>query len=104
MNEFHVPLLKYPKLPEGQHAFEITDPAVACAVARCWLGRQANPLLKLAGVHPVLCGWCDYPLDLLICSLNDFWALEDNWKSIRDFGRMSRAVQENLVKRAAHET
>jgi hypothetical protein len=60
----------------------IRDPAIASAAAKCWLARwHKGAGAKMAGIsissfHPQDCGFCEYPTDKLIESVDEFveWA------------------------------
>lgn len=100
MNQWQPPLLVDPILPEGQHAFEITDPAVAAAVAQCWLARSDKNTVQIRLDHGS-CDWCDFPLDVLMVSLNDFWRDDDTHIREREFRGLPKVVQRRLVEEAA---
>jgi len=60
----------------------IRDPAIASAAAKCWLARwYKGKGMKAIGIpitsfHPQDCGFCEYPVDKLIESVDEFvkWA------------------------------
>ena len=61
------------KLGDGRPALADDDPAVMAAIGRCAASRvrwQWTPGLSGGGaVHPARCGWCDYPLPMLLTAL-----------------------------------
>jgi hypothetical protein len=58
----------------------IRDPAIAVAAAKCWLarwngGRGARVAgLNMTTFHPEECGFCEYPVDRLMASIEHFVA------------------------------
>ena len=60
----------------------IRDPAIASAAAKCWLARwHKGQGMRVMGIpitsfHPQDCGFCEYPVDKLIESVDEFvkWA------------------------------
>ena len=60
----------------------IRDPAIASAAAKCWLARWhkgsgARTIgIPITSFHPQDCGFCEYPQDKLVESVDEFikWA------------------------------
>ena len=56
----------------------IRDPAIASAAAKCWLARWhkgsgARTIgIPITSFHPQDCGFCEYPTDKLIESVDEF--------------------------------
>lgn len=99
MNTFRPPQLR---TIVGAKPFLVTDPAVASAIAQCWLHRSEGMPLSVKLNHET-CDWCSYPLDVLMNSLNDFWRDDDAEYRERDFRALPKAVQRRLVEEAGHE-
>lgn len=68
---------------EGRGRMTVRDPAMAIAMAKCWLaswmppGAEAFGLPPESSFHPDACGFCDMPRDLLVQMLEEFqtWSL-----------------------------
>ena len=99
MNTYRTPPLQ--DAPDAK-PFNVSDPAIASAIAQCWLHRTKDMPASVQLNH-LTCDWCSYPLDVLINSLNDFWRDEDSEYKERDFRQLAPQVQRRLVEKAAHE-
>lgn len=82
----------------------ITDVAVAQAVGLCWLARRSglpgidSLRVAVAQLHATPCGWCDYPLPVLIDMLEDAEILPAAEKS---FWSLPGRTRLRLIERAA---
>lgn len=85
--------------------------AEAQAIGLCWLARKGGlpdiHLLRVAVVqlHPLSCGWCDYPLDELMAILKTFDIARDDkdtdrWQSLprRAKGEAIKLAQGNELR------
>lgn len=88
------------------NTYEIDDPAVASAIAVCWLvqKRRGVQVVEAAASerHGLRCAWCDYPPDVLLGWIVDF--LEDPGTKVKVelFERLAHAEQKRRVLIALH--
>jgi hypothetical protein len=85
--------------PNGATPFEVRDAAVAIAISKCWLARVENMPMRVQIAHNH-CAWCEYPLDVLMASICDFWRWVDVPDECARFETLAPRVQSRLVEEA----
>lgn len=65
---------------DGRPAVADDDPATMQAIGRCAANRVRSELPEMAllahRAHPSTCGWCDYPLDMLLAACS--WSVHQS--------------------------
>jgi hypothetical protein len=89
----------------------IRDPAIAAAAGKCWLarwngGKGASRMLGIPvnSFHPQDCGFCEYPTDRLLESVDEFvkWAGLKPPEAMDEIGVIRESV-EMFMAQPAHE-